>query len=174
MRDRIRLVEGDITRLDVEAVVTAANRALRSGSGVDGAVHAAAGPELVRASMALAPCPAGEARVTGAFNMPLKGVIHAVGPIYASLEEDGPLLRAAYRSSLQLASQEEFKSLAFPCISTGIYGFPKGPARDIAIDTVCSWLEVNALPETVTFCCFGQADFDLYATKLTQLGLISS
>lgn len=165
---RIELVVGDITRVEVDCIVTAANEELRGGGGVDGAVHRAAGPELVAASRALAPCRAGEARITPGFRLAAKYVIHAVGPVFRDLEKDGPLLASAYRSALQLAAGQGVRRIAFPCISTGVYGFPKQPACDIAVSTTKKWLAANDQPEQVVFCCFGQDDYDLYFQRLNE------
>jgi O-acetyl-ADP-ribose deacetylase (regulator of RNase III) len=171
---RIRLVLGDITTLDVDAIVTAANDALRGGRGVDGAVHAAAGPELVRASMALAPCPAGNARITGGFDLSARFVIHAVGPIFRDLVVDSQTLARAYESSLALAAKYRVTSIAFPCISTGVYGFPPDPACNIAVNTVLDWLRSNDWPQIVTFCCFSSADHARYEQRLNALRSPSS
>lgn len=169
LSDRLRVFQGDITSLEVDAVVTAANSELRGGSGVDGAVHRAAGPELVTASMQLAPCPAGQARLTASFGLSGRFVIHAVGPIFDSLESDGPVLAEAYRSSLGLAALHRVKTLAFPCISTGVYRFPPEEACRIACDTVIDWLKPNESPVSVTFCCFEERDFRLYTDRLAAL-----
>jgi O-acetyl-ADP-ribose deacetylase (regulator of RNase III) len=174
LKSRINLVQGDITQLDVDAVVTAANVALRGGAGVDGAIHAAAGPELVVASRALAPCPTGEARMTAGFRLRAPHVIHAVGPIYRDgTENEDRLLADAYRNSLRLATECGLDTIAFPCISTGIYGFPKPEACVIAIETVVDWLKAHASPHRVTFCCFDDYDFSLYAAQLKVLGVFS-
>ncbi len=173
IESRIRLLLGDITSLDCDAMVTAANEALCGGGGVDGAVHDSAGPELVRASMKLAPCPAGEARITDGFNLSAKFVIHAVGPIFRDIETDRETLANAYNSSLALAAENNAASIAFPCISTGAYGFPADSACEIAIDAVVRWLRFNKQPELVTFCCFLPEDFGRYEERLTELGLLS-
>ncbi len=168
---RIQLVQGDITRLDVDAIVTAANAQLMGGGGVDGAVHDAAGPELVAASRKLAPCPAGDARITPGFALKPK-VIHAVGPIYGDgLSGESELLASAYRSSLELASSEHLDRVAFPCISTGAYGFPQDEACEIAIQTVVRWQQSHPRPAVVIFCCFGNDDFRRYRDRLSELGL---
>ena len=143
---RIRLFLGDITSLDCDAVVTAANDALCGGGGGDGAVHDAAGHELVRASMALSPCPAGDARITDGFNLSAKFVIHAVGPIFRDLDTDRETLESTYTSSLSLAAENGVTSIAFPCISTGAFGFPADAACETAIQSVVQWLRVNDLP----------------------------
>ena len=172
IESRIRLIHGDITRIDADAIVTAANSALRGGGGVDGAVHGAAGPELLAASLALAPCPAGEARITDGFKLTSRFVIHAVGPIFSDLDVDSLVLAAAYKSALSLAAEQRVKSVAFPCISTGVFGFPHDAACDIAIATVMEWLGTHPDPEKVIFCCFGTQDFDRYHERLEKLGVV--
>ncbi len=165
--ERIELVVGDITALDVDAVVTAANAALAGGGGVDGAVHRAAGPRLLRACSELGGCPTGEARITDGFDLTARHVIHAVGPIWDDGQHNEPdLLRSTYRSSLERAIGHGLRSIAFPCISTGVYGFPKPLACTLAVATVREWLAANALPERVVFCCFDQTDADLYRNEL--------
>ena len=171
--DRIRLVQGDITQVRADALVTAANEGLRGGGGVDGAIHAAAGPNLVAASMAQAPCPAGSARITDAFDLPSRYVIHAVGPIFSSLESHGPVLAATYESSLALAAHHQADSVAFPCISTGVYGFPQDAACEIAIATVFSWIKENDKPQIVIFCCFDAVNFARYQKRLRDLDIIT-
>ena len=171
---RIRLFVGDITQLDVDAIVTAANESLLGGGGVDGAVHDAAGPELVAASRELAPCLAGEARLTPGFRLLSPYVIHAVGPVYSDGESGEPeSLAAAYRSSLAIAVDKQIRTIAFPCISTGAYGFPNAPACHVAIDTTIAWLRHNTFPKIVTFCCFESADESLYTERLEELGVIT-
>lgn len=170
---RIQLVEGDITRVDADAIVTAANEALRGGGGVDGAIHRAAGSQLVAASRALAPCPAGQARITAGFELDAKYVIHAVGPIFRNLEDDSAVLASAYSSALALAAESGVRRIAFPCISTGIYGFPKPEACQIAIAAARDWLQANELPECVLFCCYLREDFALYQQRLVELGILS-
>jgi len=168
---RIRLFRGDITSLDCEAIVTAANGSLCGGGGVDGAVHDAAGPELVRASMALGPCPTGEARITDGFKLSAKYVIHAVGPVFNDLATSGPELASAYESVLQLALEHKIQNIAFPCISTGVYGFPSAPACEIAVETVLNWLGSHETPRSVTFCCFEYEDKKLYEKRMNELGV---
>ncbi len=171
---RIRLVLGDITSLNVQAVVTAANESLRGGGGVDGAVHSAAGPDLVAASRQLAPCQTGDTRITPGFNLAASHVIHAVGPVFhGGNSNESDLLASAYRRSLELAAAHQLPSIAFPCISTGVFGFPADQACVIAIDTVINWLPKNQFPETVTFCCFQATDHSLYCDRLIELGMIS-
>jgi O-acetyl-ADP-ribose deacetylase (regulator of RNase III) len=167
LHERIKVYQGDITTLPVDAIVTAANEALMGGGGVDGAVHRAAGPELVKASRALAPCLTGSAVITPAFDLNVKFVIHAVGPIYGeNSQSNAALLGSAYKSSLRLAVENEIEAIAFPCISTGVYSYPRGEACGIAIGTINEWLTLNDLPREVTFCCFSEDDASLYRETL--------
>lgn len=167
---RIRLFVGDITSLDVDAVVTAANQSLAGGGGVDGAVHAAAGHELLKASRALAPCPPGNARMTPGFRLRSQYAIHAVGPIFRNLSTDSTTLSATYRSALRLASEQQLQRVAFPCISTGVYGFPAEQACKIAVGAVIDWLDKEPHPEIVVFCCYDDANATLYRDRLGKLG----
>jgi O-acetyl-ADP-ribose deacetylase (regulator of RNase III) len=148
--------KADITKLSVDAVVTAANSSLAGGGGVDGAIHRAAGPELYRACQAIGGCPTGEARITPGFKLPAPWVIHAVGPVWrgGGAGEAG-LLASAYRSSLELAAQKNCRSIAFPAISCGIYGFPVPAAMRIAVETARSWRD--ALPERMVLVGFDAA-----------------
>jgi len=166
---RIEVVTGDITRLRVDAVVNAANESLLGGGGVDGAIHRAAGPGLLEECRRLGGCPTGEARITGAYNLPARFVIHAVGPVYAGgRAREAQLLQSAYAYSLQLAQEALATSVAFPCISTGAYGYPKAEACDIAVSTVVAWLGSHRLPERVLFCCFSGQDAALYENRLAE------
>lgn len=161
----MRAEQGDITTLAVDAIVNAANNALAGGGGVDGAIHRAAGPELVRASRAQAPCPAGEARITPGFRLPARHVIHTVGPVWhGGGQGEAALLAACYRNSLALLRQAGGHSIAFPAISTGIYGYPPGPAARIAVATVRQALEEGDLE--VVFACFDTATLELYRREL--------
>ena len=145
--------------------MNAANRALAGGGGVDGAIHRAAGPELVRASRALAPCPTGEARITPGFRLPARHVIHTVGPVWhGGGSGEAELLAACYRNSIALLRQAGGRSITFPAISTGIYGYPPGPAARIAVATVRQALEDGDLE--VIFACFDAATLDLYRREL--------
>jgi len=166
---RIELVKGDITRLAVDAVVTAANEALLGGGGVDGAIHRGAGPQLLQECRSIGICPPGQARITKGCLLPAKYVIHAVGPVYEDGNNGEPeILASAYKAALQLAKQHNIRSIAFPCISTGVYGYPKPEACEIAVATVTAWLDRNQLPEKVIFCCFDKEDVELYAKRLKQ------
>lgn len=167
-RMRMEVVEGDITQLAVDAIVNAANGSLLGGGGVDGAIHRAAGPELLAECRTLGGCPTGQARMTQGYRLAARFVIHTVGPIYQGGEAGEALLLAScYRQSLELAHQADLRSLAFPCISTGIFGYPKREACLIAIETVQSWLDRFALPDKVVFCCFEPADALLYRQALS-------
>jgi O-acetyl-ADP-ribose deacetylase (regulator of RNase III) len=166
----MRVLRGDITRLQVDAIVNAANESLLAGGGVCGAIHRAAGPELEAECRKLGGCPTGQARITKGHRLHAKHVIHAVGPVWhgGSAGEEN-LLRSCYRSCLELAQSHQLMSLAFPCISTGIFGYPKEQACAIAVSTVADWLGDHDLPAELIFCCFGEDDEELYRPRLSQL-----
>jgi O-acetyl-ADP-ribose deacetylase (regulator of RNase III) len=152
---RIEVVEGDITRLPVDAVVNAANEALRGGGGVDGAIHRAAGPELLRACAAIGGCPTGEARITAGFRLPARHVIHTVGPVWhGGARGEDEALASCYRNALALAAAHGLDSIAFPAISTGVYRFPPDRAAAIAVAAVHAFIALHAQPAHVVFCCF--------------------
>ena len=160
---RIEIVVGDITTLAVDAIVNAANAALSGGGGVDGAIHRAAGPQLLAACRALGRCPPGEARMTDGFRLPAKKVIHAVGPVWdGGTRGEDAVLASAYRSSMQLMCGTELASIAFPAISTGVYGFPIERATKIAIATVLRELREHACADRVVFCCYSERDGEIY------------
>lgn len=162
-------LRADITGLDVDAIVNAANSSLLGGGGVDGAIHRAAGPQLLAECRLLGGCPAGEARITQGYRLPARHVIHTVGPVWrGGAHGEADVLAACYRNSLALATQHGLRSLAFPCISTGIYGFPAEAAADIAVATVRGTYESSI--EEVLFCCFSEADLLLYRRLLDQSG----
>lgn len=154
--ERVSIVEGDITRLAVDAIVNAANESLLGGGGVDGAIHRAAGPDLLVECRTLGGCPTGDARITRGYRLPAKFVIHTVGPVWrgGGAGEDAALT-SCYRSSLDLAAAYGVRSIAFPAISTGIFGFPADQAAHIAIAAVRAHLSERSLPEAVILCCFG-------------------
>ncbi len=167
VRQRMEVVRGDITRLTVDAIVNAANQSLLGGGGVDGAIHRAAGPELLEECRKLGGCPTGEARITGGYRLPARYVIHAVGPRYRDGRHGEPeLLASAYRNSLQLAEANGAETIAFPCISTGVYGYPARDAAEIAIGTAAEWLREHELPRKVVFCVFGERDEAIYRELL--------
>lgn len=155
---RIRIERGDITALEVDAVVTAANSRLAGGGGVDGAIHRAAGPELLAACQEIGRCPTGEARITPGFGLPARYCIHAVGPVWSGGEADEDShLAGAWRMSLALATEHACRSIAFPAISCGVYGYPIEEACAVSVGTVRAWLLEHALPETVILCAFDDA-----------------
>lgn len=166
---RMAVVEGDITRLEVEAIVNAANSSLLGGGGVDGAIHRAAGPELLAECSRLGGCPTGEARMTGGYRLPARHVIHTVGPVYrGGRSGEAELLRSCYLESLRLAAEAGLETVALPAISTGVYGYPKEEACEVAVAAVTEWLAANELPRTVTFCCYGARDAELYRARLRR------
>ena len=166
----LELVEGDITRQDTEAIVNAANAALRPGGGVDGAIHRAGGPAIAAEGRRLGGCPTGEARITTGGKLMAKYVIHTVGPVYQDGHQQEPeLLASCYRESLKLASAQGIKSLAFPSISTGIYGYPIEDAARIALKTVTGYLAGHPEIERVRLVLFGGAAYEVYSQALKEL-----
>ncbi len=158
---------GDITKLEVDAIVNAANRTLLGGGGVDGAIHRAAGPQLLEECRKLNGCRTGEAKITKGYNLPAKFVIHTVGPVWHGGESnEDELLANCYRNSLRIANEYNLKSIAFPAISTGVYGFPFQRAANIAFNTVKSFEKENSSLEDVYFVCFSKEDYDYYKTLL--------
>ena len=165
----LELVEGDITQQDTEAIVNAANSSLLGGGGVDGAIHRAAGPDLLEECRTLGGCPAGEARITKGYRLKSQYVIHTVGPVYhGGRQDEAGLLAAAYRSSLELAAQHRVRSVAFPSISTGAYGYPLDQAARIALRTVIDTLGEHPEIELVRFVLFGQHAYDVYERALVE------
>lgn len=159
---QVELVEGDIVAQDVDALVNAANSSLLGGGGVDGAIHRAAGPELLAACRTLGGCPTGEARLTRGYNLKARFVIHAVGPVYRGHPRDAELLAAAHRSSLELARQHNLRSLAFPAISTGAYGYPFDEAGEVALETMRRYLGSHSEIELVRFVLWGEPALAAY------------
>ncbi len=170
---RIRIIEGDLTDLDVDAIVNAANSTLLGGGGVDGAIHRAAGPELYNECRGLGGCQTGDAKMTRGYQLKARHVIHTVGPVYrVGRQNDPALLRSCYESSLRLATEHGLKSIGFPAISCGVYGYPMNEAADIAIRSAAEFLESHPDFEQVVFVLFGSAAFDLYQEVLK--GMMSS
>ena len=166
-RLQLKVFQGDITSLDVDAIVNAANEGLKGGAGVDGAIHRAAGAELLVACRKLGHCPTGEARITEGFELKARYVVHTVGPIWAGgTAGEDELLRSCYRASITQAIDHGLRTIAFPCISTGIYGFPFERARDIAIGAVRVGLQNSDAALQVTFCCFSEDDYQSYVSAL--------
>ena len=164
---RVSLLEGDITKVQVDAIVNAANTSLLGGGGVDGAIHRAAGPELLAECRTLGGCPTGEARITAGYRLPAKYVIHTVGPIWGGEDRgEQELLASCYRNSLALATKHQVRNIAFPAISCGIYGYPIPDACQIALRETMAYLDTNELPESVTFVCFGREIYDAYQAAL--------
>ncbi len=165
--DRIAVIVDDITRLEVDAIVNAANHKLQGGGGVDGAIHAAAGEQLLTACNLIGGCETGDAVATPGFQLPCLHVIHAVGPLWnGGRYGEQDQLRSCYRRSLDIARELDCTSIAFPCISTGIYGYPKNDACTLAIESVTRFLEANDTPQQVIFCCFSAEDGELYRQAL--------
>ena len=159
---KLAVMQGDITALEVDAIVNAANASLLGGGGVDGAIHRAAGPELLAECRTLGGCPTGEARITGGYNLAACHVIHTVGPVYSGKPQDKSLLTACYQNSLKLAVDNHAASIAFPAISCGVYGYPIAEACRIAVDTVCNFLQNNKTIEKVVFMLFSPGNLKVY------------
>ena len=168
--DKIEIGQGDITKLVVDAIVNAANSSLLGGGGVDGAIHRAAGPELVKECRTVGGCPTGEARITKGYNLVASHVIHTVGPVYSGTHRDKTLLAACYQNSLKLAAGNNLHSIAFPAISCGVYGYPIQEACEIAVNTTCRFLKNNQTIERVIFMLFSAGDLKVYRDYLRSLG----
>jgi len=168
--ERLEIVQGDITGLDVEAIVNAANTTLLGGGGVDGAIHRAAGPRLLEECRKLGGCPTGEARITNGYNLPARWVIHTVGPVWQGGDHhEDELLANCYRNSLALAESRGIKTIAIPAISTGVYGFPRNRAARIAVTEVKGFLEQNTTLEKVILVAFGQAAYEAYQEAVREI-----
>lgn len=164
---RIELMKGDITLLDVDAIVNAANNSLRGGGGVDGAIHSAAGPGLLAECKKLNGCETGQAKITAGYNLKARNVIHTVGPVWTGgLNDEHALLASCYQTSLKLAATNRIKTIAFPGISTGAYGFPKDQAALIAVTETKRFLLHNDCPEKVIFVTFDQNNYEIYRNLL--------
>jgi O-acetyl-ADP-ribose deacetylase (regulator of RNase III) len=172
MSPRLSVLTADITTLAVDAIVNAANRSLLGGGGVDGAIHRAAGPELLGECRTLGGCETGDAKITKGHRLPARHVIHAVGPVWqGGGKGEADLLASCYRRSLELACAHNCVSVAFPAISTGVYGYPKDEAASIAVRTVAAFLRTSALPETVVFVGFDEATSARHLAEIAVLGL---
>ncbi len=170
MEERIRIAEGDITKQEVDAIVNAANNSLLGGGGVDGAIHRAAGPELLEVTRGIGGCPTGEARVSKGYRLPAKWVIHTVGPIWrGGSRNEEQLLASCYRNSLRAAVDLGAKSIAFPSISTGAYGFPLERATEIALRETKAFLEMDKTLEQVIFVCFGERALKTYQETFVRI-----
>lgn len=165
----LRAVQADITTLAVDAIVNAANCKLLGGGGVDGAIHRAAGPRLLAACATLGGCKTGDAKITQGYRLPARFVIHTVGPVWRGGTKGEPdLLASCYRRSMQLAAEHGIKTMAFPCISTGVYGYPADQAAEVAVRTVVGALQTLPCTIEVTFCCFSKGDYDTYTALLDR------
>lgn len=163
----LEAIQSNITTLDVDAIVNAANSSLLGGSGVDGAIHRAAGPDLVHECRLLGGCKTGQAKITKGYRLKARHIIHTVGPVWrGGTQGEAELLKSCYEQSLQLAAKHQLSSLAFPCISTGIYGYPADEAASIAVATVREFVSQNPCPSRIIFCCFSAQDLELYQSLL--------
>lgn len=165
MLERIRVLQGDIAQIKTDAIVNAANKTLLGGGGVDGTIHRAAGPELLEECKALDGCETGQAKITKAYNLPAKFIIHTVGPIYgAANSQEAELLASCYTNSLKLAEQNGVRTIAFPCISTGAFRYPQDEAAKVAVDSVKKYFKDNYQTriESVIFVTFNETDYNIY------------
>ena len=167
MPEGMKIFQGDITTLEVDAIVNAANNSLLGGGGVDGAIHRAAGPGMLAECVTLGGCNTGEAKITGGYDLPSKHVIHTVGPVWdGGRANEDALLADCYRNSLKLVEENGLRMVAFPAISTGVFGFPKERATRIAVREVRAFLDQDVGVEQVIFVCFSERDFDMYQRVL--------
>lgn len=168
-KTRVELINGDITSLDVDAIVNAANNSLLGGGGVDGAIHSAAGPELLDECESLNGCETGQSKITKGYGLKARNIVHTVGPIWKGGNKDETeLLASCYQTCLALAKSKKFKTIAFPGISTGVYGFPKDLAAMIAVNETKRFLKKNSFPEKVIFVTFGSENYETYRKLLDK------
>ena len=165
----IRLIKGDITIQETDAIVNAANNALSPGGGVSGAIHRASGPKLWEECKTLGGCQTGEAKTSKGYNLPAKYVIHTVGPVYSGSSEDTKLLKSSYKNSLSEASKNNIRSISFPSISTGIFGYPVKEASKIALSTIIDYLKNHSEIELVTMVLHSEGDYQTYLSTLKEL-----
>jgi O-acetyl-ADP-ribose deacetylase (regulator of RNase III) len=170
MKDRMEIIEGDITKLKVDAIVNAANKTLLGGGGVDGAIHRAAGPELLKECRGLNGCETGQAKITRGYKLPAKWVIHTVGPVWrGGTQDEAKLLADCYKNSFALAGKNDIRIIAFPAISTGVYGYPVDRAARIALYQASAFLTQNRSIEKVVFVCFGEAAYRAHKEALDEV-----
>lgn len=170
INDRIEIIKGDITTLTTDAIVNAANSSLLGGGGVDGAIHRAAGPALLAECRQLNGCPAGKAKITGGYNLPAKYVIHTVGPVWRGGDSgESKLLAECYRNSLKLAAEHKIRSIAFPSVSTGVYGYPVELASAIALREIKGFLEDNSTVDRVIVVCFDDETYSVYQKNYREI-----
>ena len=168
--EKVEIIQGDITQLEVEAIVNAANETLLGGGGVDGAIHRAAGTGLLESCRELGGCPTGEARLTRGYNLPARYVIHTVGPVWHGGEQnENNLLASCYRNSLQLAVDNKLRSIAFPSISTGVYRFPIAQASRIALRVILDFIATEDASPRVVITCFSEQDLEIYRQAYQEL-----
>ncbi len=166
---KLSICQGDITKLEVDCIVNAANRSLLGGGGVDGAIHRAAGPELLKECRTLHGCETGQAKITKGYNLKAAYVIHTVGPVYSGKPKDAELLADCYWNSLALAKENGVRSIAFPAISTGVYGYPLGEAAPVAAETVRQWMKENTdYVMEIILCCFDKRTYNMYQEFLSR------
>ena len=166
---RLRALQANIVTLSVDAIVNAANSSLLGGGGVDGAIHRAAGPQLLEECRRLGGCKVGEAKITKGYKLPARFIIHTVGPVWRGGKNGEPeLLASCYRKSLAIAEKHEMKSIAFPSISTGVYGYPIELAARVAVETACDVVRKSSKMEEIIFCCFSPSDLDVYKSLLPK------
>ena len=170
MHQKLKVIQGNITQLEVDAIVNAANTSLLGGCGVDGAIHQAAGPELLEECKALDGCPTGQAKITKGYQLSARYIIHAVGPIWrGGVKGEPQLLASCYESSLNLALEHGVKTLAFPALSCGVYGYPIGLAATIAVKETANFLELHNEIEAVYFVCFDETVYEAYEQAISAL-----